>query len=682
MLTTIRKHNGSTWEVLDARNLDGITNGTTTISASDVGNLTQLQTTNNHNLVSAINEINKTIGTDLIEDVNEDNKQIKRLIAYEQAKGRVIGGSGVFVDVFDGKVDPIAKLDTTKTKATSTLSVGNTTIPVQSITGFAVGQEITVFDDVNIERPIIKGISGSNLTVTALTKNFKNGATICRSSVVVDTVNKCLKFGGWDSSIVYDRFSTVVSANFSIYGNGARKLTTLSNGWIVAASWQSTGRLHFLVSKDNGGTFTGLCHSIDMGSNPGEFALTSYGTYVYTISSASYIPYLVFDALTVSNTNLSKTGNITSTGQDAYIDLGVSFTIDQSGILHASWAAKGNPYGNSYNIRYAKGNIGANGSVTWGGIALLTTYNTSGFDAIRPCVVILKGNPIIVFERRNTQSSAIMYLLHNGTAWQSEKTIHDGGSYEQSSPCAVTDKNDVIHLTWCGTDSTDTGRKNIRYSKLSTTTWSTPVKLTSGNAYGQLYPTLTSDKNNKITVLWEGRASGTYNQIRKITSSDGGSTWSSIVDVTSQTTANASNPSALVDPNLDFTEPLFIYQDGTNVKFKGTWSVGSNVPVKVEDVRYNLTSPTGSLSEVVAWVKHEKAVGFMVDGSMSLVDAGQNESYTTMTKTIKNVSSVLDEDQFVGSFASPKARDNLRFTLSRTSTTIDKKVIEFMGAIE
>lgn len=499
MMAIIRRHNGTDWETLDAKNLDGISDGTLTITPDQVGNLMQLNTTNNDNIVNAINEVKQTAGDDLLDELDVDDKQIKRLLAYEQTKGRVLGGSGVFVDLFDGNLDAIAHLDTTKTNATSTLSAGNTTIPVQSATGFSVGQEITVFDDVNLERPTITGINGNNLQVTALTKNFKNGATVCRSSVIVDTINKCLKFGGWDSRTTYNQFSTVVGSNYSLAGNGGRKLVRLSNGWLVAAVRNASTSIIFYKSSDNGVTWSQLCYA-SITSTTSSWAITSRGTIVYAIfqdAGWTTIPFCMFDATTVANTAISLTTYV-DTGQTANAVGGVSLTINAAGTeLHAAWSSRNSTYQNSFNIRYAKYDIASN---TWGSVEQVTNKNTTGWDNKNPCIVVRSdGNPTIIFDAINSTGEYRIYAnSYSGTAWSTANSslgiqVYGGSTYAQSNPCAVVDGNGVIHVVWHGKDATDSSKFNIRYSKSTDggSTWSSPIKLTSGNVYDQMNPTAT-----------------------------------------------------------------------------------------------------------------------------------------------------------------------------------------------
>lgn len=125
-------------------------------------------------------------------------QEIANLNLYTDANNRVKTGYtyGTNFDAIFGM-----DIDYTKTNANSNLSIGQTILPTVSADGFKVGQEVTVYDDVNLERVKITAISGTNITIaTGLTKEFKNGANIARTMFDKDTNAKTLTFGGWRQS--------------------------------------------------------------------------------------------------------------------------------------------------------------------------------------------------------------------------------------------------------------------------------------------------------------------------------------------------------------------------------------------------------------------------------------------------------------------------------------------------
>jgi hypothetical protein len=385
---------------------------------------------------------------------------------------------------------------------------------------------------------------------------------------------------------------TVVNKAYDTSGNGGRKLVRLSNGWLVASAYDSTGKNIFLyVDKQDGQGFQQLCYI-----NPNNttdllayHALVAKDNKVYVLYSVSTIKInlSIIDALSVTNTNQYNSSITIDNFQSGFN--GVSLAINSAGTeLHAAWASKNSTYPNSFNIRYCKGTINGDGSVTWGAVEQVTAYNVSGYDFISPSIVVKNNDAHICAVQNHGGIYRIVDIskVHNGTYTTSSNNfvngygaveVYYGGSYYQVSPSACVAPNGRIWVAWYGYDSTDTTRYNIRvsYSDDGGVTWSAMQKLTSGNTYHQLTPSITVDKNNNVYVVWSGThaSSTTYYQIRKIKWD--GSTWGSIVNVTSNTTADATNPSTLYDTTINVLEPLFIYQNvqTSKVGFYGTWTV-------------------------------------------------------------------------------------------------------------
>jgi hypothetical protein len=342
--------------------------------------------------------------------------------------------------------------------------------------------------------------------------------------------------------------TVIVSSLYDTSGNGGRKMVRLSNGWIVAGVVnQSTKVLYLYVSKDNGQTWSQLCWVDNNSTLLGIFAIANVGNnvyvfYSYNVQNQAY-KFVKFDATTVTNTNIYSSSVTVDTVQTG-VGNGVSMAVDGNGVIHVAYSASNPTYPNSRNIIYNKSIDGGN---TWSSPTQLTTNNTSGQDNTNPCIVVRSNNyPTIIYQ--SGANNGISVLTWNGSAWGSPVTIPGtSGGYTQFNPCAAVDGNDVIHVAWHGRDAIDSAKNNIRYAKSTDggQTWSSAVKLTSGNTYDQIYPSVAIDQNNKIRVFFQGRSSGSYDQIRKIESADGGATWSSVTDLTSNTTANATSPQTL-----------------------------------------------------------------------------------------------------------------------------------------
>lgn len=644
--------------------------------------------------LTSVKLANGSVTSEKLAEGAVDFTPVNRILANHEAwfdiDGRATPNSGKFYDLLDGTNDlSVGKIDLTKTNAVGTLSIGATSIPVESATGFKVGQEVTVYDDVNLERVVISAIVGNTLTVSALVKAYKDKANVARSMCVVDTVNKLLKFGGWDSSIlntVTDK--TVVASAYDTSGNGGRKLVRLENGWLVSAVSDTTNKIIYLYkSEDNGSTWSVLCN-IQNGTSlqfPNT-SLVSNGNIVYVayLNSATGASVVKIDTTTQTNTNIHANAITIDSNQQATNM--ISLTINEAKTeLHASWASKNTTYPNSFNIRYAKGTINADGSVTWGAVEQRTTNNTSGQDNRNPSLVIAGDKINIICEYQSSTYYEIRTLVYINSSWN-VKAIHGISSYTQSSPSAGFVPQSInglasgrIWVAWHGTDSTDTTQSNIRvsYSDDGGATWSAMQKLTVGNTYAQQFPSITTSKNNETSIVWQGHVDA-YMDIRKIKNIAG--VWGSIVNVKVSSTVHLQFPSTLSGTNLSFDEPLFIYQDGGGkVGFYGTWTIGSTTPILENDVRYNIT-PSTLTNEVVTWVERDKG-DITLTGAVSIVDTVANESYSPMTKSTVTIDVDTEEDQFVGSVATAEERVTLKLNLKRTATTANKAITKVLGAV-
>jgi hypothetical protein len=627
-------------------------------------------------------------------DINPLEKEIANINLNLELNGiatsRLKNTGAAFFDGFHSTdyTNRLAQLDLTKTNTTASLAIGATVLPVLSATGFAVGQEVTIYDDVNLERVMISAVDGLNLTVTALTKAYKNQANVARSMCVLDTTLKALKFGAWGyqtTNTVTD--ASVVASAYDTSGNGGRKLVKLSNGWLVSAVGDnSNGKVMFYVDKQDGNGFVALTRTISLATSVSPlFSISNKGNIVYFIASyatSGVLNYGKFDATTVANTDQSV--QQIDSAQSA---MGAnSLTINEAGTeLHAAWASKNSTYPNSFNIRYAKGTINGDGTVSWGAVEQISTNNTTGQDLKNPSIIVNgNGSPVILCDFNNgTTVNNIRCYHKNSGSWSSAIIVYGGNGYTQSSPSAIFVPQSVnglangrIWVTWHGKDSTNPSANNLRvsYSDDGGVTWSTMQSLTAEPTKTQEVPSITANKNNVISIVFEGASSeSSYRQIRSIKNTSG--TWGSITTITDIPTANDSAPSTLFDPSfsINFSEPMFIYKDGQNAKvgFYGTWTIGTETPILVNDIRYKLDTTT---DDVVAWVKRD--TGLTVSAQVSMVDSG-NEVYTNMTQN----ADVSDEYEFTASATAAKAQNHLKLTMTRALTTDDKKITRLLGGV-
>lgn len=470
--------------------------------------------------------------------------------------------------------------------------------------------------------------------------------------------------------------ATVVASAYDTSGNGGRKLVRLSNGWLVAGVWDSANSLSKFYKTEKG-DWTDETLLCSIGATK-LLSLDSVGNMIYGVGNEgdTTVRYFYFDATTQNGGTVTRYTLETQTAVG-----GISLAINEAGTeLHAAWASKNATYPNSFNIRYAKGTINADGSVTWGSVVQVTKVNVSGIDYKNPSVFVYKdGEPIIASELSNTSSNNYYIQIRKPTGlpgavdatntWTSQ-TVYTGGSYTQSSPSAIFVPQSVnglangrIWVAWHGTDSTDTTVPNIRisYSDDGGVTWSSIQKLTSGNTLDQVKPSITCNKNNEVFVVWHGLVDG-YFDLRSIKNTNG--SWGSITDIKTTTLANGyTDPATLFDITIDFTSPLFIYKDNVNAKvgFYGTWTVGSESPTLTGTAVYDLPST----DYVGAFVQKAGAVN---------VDAYVND--VLMDES-------LETDEYMFTKGITAAPVKLRLELSRADTTggNNDKVMRILGGI-
>ena len=312
--------------------------------------------------------------------------------------------------------------------------------------------------------------------------------------------------------------STVVSAAYDCSGAGGRKLVRLDNGWLCCAVINGTIDWRVYVSKNDGKSWS---HAVTwLTAITINIALASYKNTLYLFCTGSANAYFCKVDLRTVSWPWSVTGVVNPDIGQTAIGIGCSITADKNGVLHAAWCSKNSTYPDAFNIKYNKS---INGGASWIGATQVTGCGT-GCDLQRPCIVLRKdNNPIIFADYAQSNYKAIIYAYYTGLVWEATSHFvygYSGNTYEQDSPCAITDKNGAIHVVWHGKDSVNTGVLNVRYSKSvdNGANWSPAIKLTSGNSYHQAFPTISVDKYNRLCVLWYG-AIATYPsiwQIRKL----------------------------------------------------------------------------------------------------------------------------------------------------------------------
>ncbi len=128
----------------------------------------------------------------------EQARQMQRMRIQMELDGRVPGNSGTFADVLDGSSNKIS-LDKALTDIIEAVEIGGTTLKVASVEGFAAFTQVTIFDDEHIEDVVITEVGTNNMKVQALKNEYKKGAKVARSNVLIDTDNAEMGVGDWQT---------------------------------------------------------------------------------------------------------------------------------------------------------------------------------------------------------------------------------------------------------------------------------------------------------------------------------------------------------------------------------------------------------------------------------------------------------------------------------------------------
>lgn len=395
---------------------------------------------------------------------------------------------------------------------------------------------------------------------------------------------------------VISNATVATGTGLSTAGNGGRKLVRLANGNMYSVIKNGN---NFVIYKSVNGGSTWSQHYTNGGNTSlQDVALATKGNDLYLLWSFNNTTVGLLAFLSESS---SPVGATLDSSQSALGN--ISLAINDAGTeLHAAWSSKNATYPNSFNIRYAKGTINSDGSVTWGAVEQVTKDDGNNVVSVKPSIVIDKSGVATIFiEQQNGGFSGAGYSsgaigivvlkkdlsLNVGNSrldsqW-SWKGVLQNATYAQSSPSAIFVPQTInglangrLWVAWHGKDATDSAKFNARvsYSDDGGVTWATPVKLTSGNTFDCQNVTLGADKTGKVFALYESHQWSPDIGIRMKTFNG---SWGAEVGVATANTAEQ-YPSSLVDYTLQMTTPPTVYTDTTEgIKFVGNFNVGASV---------------------------------------------------------------------------------------------------------
>lgn len=611
-----------------------------------------------------------------------NNKAIAELLMLADIDNKIFSPNlNKFYTNFTGVMDySVGTIDAYNQTISGDVAAGTTVLTVATTDPLTVGKQISIQDGTNYEERTIISLTSTTLTVAALTNSYVS-PKVYRSNITGT------EFGAVNTT--YNRTSTVAIAPLETKGNGARKLVYLSNGWLVCAVL-NTGfnYISLYKSTDNGGTWSALCYTssgVDSTSVP---AIDSYGTNITIVyptpNGGGSIYATTVDAATVANADQNgfKVLDASTLTNNA-----VSVAYDTAGNIHAAWCCRTGALPNSYNLRYA---ISTDAGVSWTATAI-SAVSSSGTDLTNPCIITKNNIPYILYQLNNAGTYSVKLITHAGTGIWGTYTTTDSKStfvsnasstYPQLNPSACVDSAGTIHVAWHTKDGTDPTYNNIWHNKSITdgSSWVGKTKLTTGNLYSQEYPSIATNAQNNIFVYFQGRDSGTVNQIRKVVYTN---SWSSVSNVTAVVFQSAVTPSTCINyPN--FSEPLCVYKDNDSAltKFKGVLTaVGGALKTTI---RMNIF-PNQGAKNISAYITKSKTSGFTVELTAHFGAPNDTEVYDTSLADSYSAnleSGTIEERAYVGIDPSVGGTTIcLKIVLVRSATTDTSSVLKLVGGV-
>ena len=116
---------------------------------------------------------------------------IEYIMIILELEGQVEGGQGTFFDAISDLTPKNIALDMTKTTIVGKLVVGATDLNVASSKGFAIGDEINIYDSEKYEaNKIVSVVDETTIKVSETVNAYADGAFVTRSTVEIDRINK------------------------------------------------------------------------------------------------------------------------------------------------------------------------------------------------------------------------------------------------------------------------------------------------------------------------------------------------------------------------------------------------------------------------------------------------------------------------------------------------------------
>jgi hypothetical protein len=240
--------------------------------------------------------------------------------------------------------------------------------------------------------------------------------------------------------------------------------------------------------------------------------------------------------------------DLSATGQDAYDS---QIVAAPNNTLTAIW------YRSDGSNDIIQTSSSTDGGATWSSVVDLSA---TGRDAYQPQIAAAPNNTLTAIWYRSDGSNDIIQTSSStdgGATWSSVVDLSATGQDAYDSQIAAA-PNNTLTAIWYRSD----GSNDIIQTSSSTdggATWSTPVNLSAAGESAYT-PQIAAAPNNTLTAIWY-RSDGSNDIIQTSSSTDGGATWSTPVNL-SAAGESAYTPQIVAAPNNTLTA-IWYRSDGS-----------------------------------------------------------------------------------------------------------------------
>lgn len=528
------------------------------------------------------------------EDLNPVYKQIANLNLQLEASARITdGGIIATTGVTEFGVSRI-----TKETFAPAMTYPGELLGYDTLGSFIVGDEITVYDDVNLERVKITAVNTPTKSFTvepALTKTFKAGANIKTTMMVSRQFEEGFEYSGWkQSDVSYPAISSKAYASSYKYTSG--QMTALDDGRIAILS-TSNETVSITIWKSDFSAY----NSYNFQSLSTKFSLVSVGNYlcaVHVESGALKVTVLHADVGVINTYSLGIVGALSY-----YSNISVQ---TEGSNLHIACSADSSLY-------YVKTNLTLDGGLE---TSVFEKVSTSSIRNVK--VLVVQNVPVIIYQSDTggSNNSHYVYKVHRASGSWSKSLqvfyVYDSQRYELN---AHVDRNNRIWFWFCYYSGMSS---DIHLYYANTTGYNAAVfTQLGGGALGTGYTNANAStasvyetSDSLIFYISSGDTSliaAKYIQINKTTFTKGTMTSLGVNSYAGFEVLN--NPNVVFD---DFTKPILYYGSNVNevrlTSMGGTYKAPKNTNILVNDMRFSL----GNYKEVVLYVQHD--AGLTIEG--------------------------------------------------------------------